>query len=117
MAFGHKDPGLNNTTKKEFRKLVDQGYSAVNISDKLNVVLPCIVSFMKAAKCADEQIGDLTETSDAVYAEQITAQQEKLKEAVAAIDEAKAEGAAKDEEIERLRSLLEENDIDYEDDD
>lgn len=117
MAFGHKDPGLNNTTKKEFRKLVDQGYSAVNISDKLNVVLSCVVSFMKAAKCTDEQIGDLTETSDAAYAAQIVAQQERLKEAVAAIDEAKAVHEDQAAEIERLRGLLDENDIEYEDDD
>ena len=54
MAFGHKDPGLNNTTKKRMRKLVDMGYSPKEISDDLNVVLPCVMSFYKDMTGMDE---------------------------------------------------------------
>jgi hypothetical protein len=46
MGFGTgKLPGVNNTHKKNMQKLVNQGYTPQEISDKLQVVLPCILSF------------------------------------------------------------------------
>lgn len=115
--FG-KHPGLNNTTKKEFKKLIKRGHGAVEISDILMVDLSCIVSFMKMAvkegTIDEDQIGDLTETSDAKLADQVTAQQESLKAAVEEIDSFREVGEAKDAEIDRLKGLLEENEIEHE---
>lgn len=46
MAFGTgKDTGLNNSTKRQMKKLVDSGYKPQEISDQIQVRLSCILSF------------------------------------------------------------------------
>ena len=107
MAFAGKEAGVNNTGKKQIKQLMEAGYGAVEISDRLQVVLSCIVSFMKHYGATDAQLGDLTEKPEGEAAIALANSQAALNRAADEIDGNKSE-------IERLRGLLEDNEIEHE---
>lgn len=107
MSFGIKEAGINNSGKKELRTHMANGLSAVEISDAMQVELPCIVSHMKGFGADEDQIGDLTEKPENAMALQLVESKNSLSEANDQIE-------FLTEEVQRLAGLLEENDIDYE---
>ena len=107
MAFSGKKPGLNNTDRKDMRKMIDRGYAPQEISDRLQLGLkPVLSHYQVMTGLSDEEMEkfSLVDKSTATAEDAAKEAERIIREAKEEAERIRSEAL---EDVENARELLE----------
>ena len=116
MAFSGKKPGLNNTDRKDMRKMIDRGYAPQEISDRLQLELrPVLSHYQQMAGLSDDEMEKFSsvDQSTATATDAMAEAERIIREAREEAEKIRSEAL---EDVHEARELLEDAEEELEED-